>query len=87
MSTTTITDPSLHELATRSNGGLEVTLFWDRRDNSTSIELHYAATDQIISFRVPPGRALDAFYHPFAHLGNQLEHDLQPAQIDTAWRN
>jgi len=87
MSTTTVTGGSRHELATRVNGGLEITLVWDRRDNSTSIELHHAATNQTISFRVPPDRALDAFHHPFAHLGNQLEHDLQPAQIENAWRN
>ena len=78
MSTTTITSASRQELATRVNAGIEITLFWDTRDNSTSIDLHHAATDETISFRVPPGRALDAFHHPFAHLGNQLEHDLQP---------
>jgi hypothetical protein len=59
MSTTTITGGSRHELATRVNGGLEATLVWDRRDNSTSIELHHAATNQTISFHVPPDRALE----------------------------
>ena len=87
MSTTTITRASRRELATRVNGGLEITLFWDRRDNSTSIDIRHASTDETISFRVPPERALDAFHHPFAHMGNQLEHDLQPAQIDTPSRN
>jgi hypothetical protein len=87
MSTTTITGASRRELATRVNGGLEITLFWDRRDNSTSIDIRHASTDETISFRVPPGRALDAFHHPFAHMGNHLEHDLQPAQIDTPSRN
>ena len=74
---TTATNSARHELATRVNGGLGVTLLWDPRDNSTSIHLHHTATDETISFRVPPGRALDAFHHPFAHLG-QLEPDLQP---------
>ena len=78
MSTTTITRASRRELAMRVNGGLEITLFWDRRDNSTSIDVRHASTDETISFRVPPGRALDAFHHPFAHLGNQPEPDLQP---------
>jgi hypothetical protein len=87
MSTTTITGTSRHELATRVNGGLEITLFWDRRDNSTSIDIRHATTDETISFRVPPGRALDAFHHPFAHMGNQLEHEPQPAQIDIPSRN
>jgi hypothetical protein len=87
MSTTTITGTSRRELATRVNGGLEITLFWDRRDNSTSIDIRHATTGETISFRVPPGRALDAFHHPFAHLDNQVEDDLQPAQIDTPSRN
>jgi hypothetical protein len=86
MYTTTVTGGSRHELATRGNGGLEITLVWDRRDNSTSIELHDAATNQTISFRVPPDRALEAFHHPFAHLGNQLEQDVQPTQIENVWR-
>jgi len=88
MSTTTLTTPDTRrELATRASGGLEITLFWDRRDNGTSIELYHAATEQTISFRVPPKRALDAFHHPFAHLGDQPEHDLQPAEIDNPARN
>jgi hypothetical protein len=87
MNTTTITGASRRELATRVNGGLEITLFWDRRDNSTSIDIRHATTNETISFRVPPGRALDAFHHPFAHLDNQVEDDLQPAQIDTPSRN
>ena len=87
MSTTTSTGASRRELATRVNGGVEITLFWDRRDNSTSIDIRHASTDETISFRVPPGRALDAFHHPFAHMGNQPEHDLRPARIDTPSRN
>ena len=74
MSTTAVTCAARHELASRVNGGLEITLFWDGRDNSTSIDIRDASTDETTSFRVPPGRALDAFYHPFAHLGNQPEH-------------
>ena len=84
MSTTahTATAIARRELARRVNGGLEITLFWDARDNSTSIDLYHAATDQTISIRVPPDHALDAFHHPFAHLGNQLELDLRPGHID-----
>ena len=87
MSTTTLTHSSRRELARRITGGLEITLCWDSRDNSTSIHLHHAATDQTISFRVPPRHALDAFHHPFAHLRNDHEHDLQPGALDNAWRN
>jgi hypothetical protein len=86
MSTTSLTPDTRRELATRADGGLEVTLFWDRRDNGISIELHHAATEQTISFRVPPGRALDAFHHPFAHLGSQPGDDLQPTDLGS-WTN
>ena len=60
------------ELAQRSSGGLEVTLFRDLRDNSTSIELAHAAITEPISFRVPEEHALDAFHHPFIYLEQRL---------------
>ena len=72
MSTTTITGATRHELARRVNGSLEITLFWDRHDNSTSIDLRHSAIDEAISFNVPPDHALDAFHHPFAHLERRL---------------
>jgi hypothetical protein len=59
---------SRRELAYRVSSGLEVTLFWNADDNSTSVELFDAATEAILHFTVPRERALDAFYHPFAHL-------------------
>jgi hypothetical protein len=49
-------------------GGLEVALFWDAAEDSTSIEVRHAATGETLWFAVPGERALDAFYHPFAHL-------------------
>jgi len=61
-------DHSRRELDRRTNGGLEVTLFWDAADNTTSVDVREIATDETISFRVPPDRALDAFHHPFVHL-------------------
>jgi hypothetical protein len=56
------------ELARRVNGGLEVTLYWSCFDNSTSIEIWQLASDETFAFTVAPERALDAFYHPFAHV-------------------
>jgi hypothetical protein len=78
---------SRRELATRVNGGLQITLYWDSRDNSTSVDLYHAATGETISFRVPPGRALDAFHHPFAHLGHEPDHDPQPDHIGNPSKN
>ena len=68
MSTPRLTSLAHRELARRVNGGLEITLYWNKYDNSTSIDIHHAATDQTISFHVPAEQALDAFHHPFAHL-------------------
>jgi len=56
------------ELAHRVNGGLEITLYWRAADNSTSIEVWQPDSGEIVAFAVPPEWALDAFYHPFAHL-------------------
>ena len=75
MSTAAATENSMHELATRVSGDLEITLFTDTHDNSTAIELRHAAINEPISFRVPPDRALDAFHHPFAYLEGHLWRD------------
>jgi len=72
MSTTATPDAPLHELATRASGGLEITLYWDEADDTTSIDLHHATTDVTFRFRVPSGRALDAFHHPFVYLASQI---------------
>jgi len=45
-----------------------VTLYWSAGDDSTHNEIRHAATDETLAFEVARERALDAFYHPFAHL-------------------
>lgn len=60
-------DEPQRELAHRVSGGITVTLYWNADDNSTSVEIFHAATEQTLHFAVPHERALDAFYHPFAH--------------------
>ena len=59
---------SRRELAHRLSGGVEVTLYWDCDDNSTSVEVWQHASGETLAFAVPAECALDAFYHPFAHL-------------------
>ena len=59
------------ELARRVAGGLEITLYWEAHDNTTSIEVHQKGTAETIAFPVASDRALDAFHHPFAHLAEQ----------------
>jgi hypothetical protein len=56
------------ELAQRTSGGLEITLYWWTADNGTSIEVFQPESGEVVAFAVPPECALDAFYHPFAHL-------------------
>lgn len=64
----TLLRESRRELAHRVRDGLEVTLYWDPCEHQTSVELWHAATGATLAFDVPCERALDAFYHPFAHL-------------------
>jgi hypothetical protein len=66
------------ELARRVSGGIEVALFWNEKDNSTTVELWQQATEQTLLFTVANADALDAFYHPFAHLPTTPA-DLVPA--------
>jgi hypothetical protein len=68
MSTATLTHTARRELARRANGGVEITLYWDAVDNSTTIDIDEPEAAETISFPVPAERALDAFHHPFAHL-------------------
>jgi hypothetical protein len=71
MSISIFTSVDRRELARRGNGGLEITLYWNAEDNSTSVHIYQPATDETIAFPVAPDIALDAFYHPFAHLAGQ----------------
>jgi hypothetical protein len=59
---------SRRELARRVSGGIEVTLYWSAHDNSTSVEIWQPKSKETLTFTVGGNRALDAFYHPFAHL-------------------
>jgi hypothetical protein len=56
------------ELAHRHQDGLEVTLLWDARSNTVSIELVDDRNETALTFLVDPKSALDAFNHPFAYV-------------------
>jgi len=68
MSIATAIPSTRRELAHRENGGIEVTLYWDAREDRVEVEVHHRATEETISFAVAREEALDAFHHPFAHL-------------------
>jgi hypothetical protein len=61
------------ELARRVSGGIEVALYWSPLDDGTTVEVWDAAYDETLVFSVPPERALEAFYHPFAQLSASFD--------------
>ena len=56
------------ELAQRSGDGLEVTLYWDPRDDSLTVVVQDAREGGRFEIQVQGACALDAFEHPFAYL-------------------
>ena len=84
MNISTPTDLTRRELAQRTNGGLEITLYWHPHDNGTSVDVLEMATEETISFPVPADRALEAFNHPFAHLGDRIEHEPESVAFDAS---
>jgi hypothetical protein len=80
----TISNPG-RELARRVSGGIKITLYWNADDNTTSIEIRQPETKETLSFAVDGDQALDAFYHPFAHLPAVRSSDdpAQPTKTDT----
>jgi hypothetical protein len=56
------------ELAQRQRGAMEVTLYWSIADDSIHLEVWQPETGEMLAFGVARERALDAFYHPFAHV-------------------
>ena len=56
------------ELAQRVSGGIEVALYWSPLDDKVKVSFGEHFQEETIVFAVPPERALEAFYHPFAQL-------------------
>jgi hypothetical protein len=81
------TAPSLdsrRELAHRLSGGIEVTLYWCERDGTTSVELWHAASEERLVFEVAHEHALEAFYHPFAHLPRTFDEPSPALEVEAA---
>jgi len=64
-------------LARRTGDGLDVTLVWARRDGTDEVVVRVADVRDGQYFEIPaePARALDVFYHPFAHQGVKTADD------------
>jgi hypothetical protein len=55
------------ELAARESDGIHVLLLWHPRANALTVSVEDARLGDCFQLSVAPDRALDAFYHPFAH--------------------
>ena len=55
------------ELAARESDGIHVVLLWHPRENALTVSVEDARLEDRFQLAVAPDRALDAFYHPFAH--------------------
>lgn len=62
----THTTIDLVELDARWADGIEVRLMWRRSTDETAIAVFDSRTEEQFTIAVDPGRALDAFRHPFA---------------------
>lgn len=61
------------ELARRMSGGIEVTLYWSPFDNTTTVEVWQATSEETLVIPVAGEHALEAFYHPFAQLATSFD--------------
>ena len=61
------TTPDTRELAARGNDGLHVLLLWHPREDELTVSVEDARAGDRFQLVVGRGRALDAFYHPFAY--------------------
>lgn len=64
---------AVRELAHRAGSGIEVSLLWKRRDGSITLKIVEIATGVELELTVPPGEALEAFYHPYAYVPRHTE--------------
>jgi hypothetical protein len=67
VSTAGAADTPLRELAQRTAGGVEVTLLWNRHDNSLIVSMWNPAQGAYLQFDAEPHTARDAFNHPYPY--------------------
>ena len=59
--------PHTRELAARDSDGIVVVLLWHPDENALTVSVDDVSAGDHFQVAVPPDRALDAFYHPFAY--------------------
>jgi hypothetical protein len=67
MSHANLAPGSLRELARRTNGGIEVALFWDVTSGELTVCVADEPGDSYFELSPAPAQALDCFYHPYAY--------------------
>ena len=71
------TTATIRELAHRSGDGIEVTLYWDSRDDRLTVAVSDTRTGESFEIDAPRHAALDVFHHPFAwapeHVAAEVE--------------
>ena len=60
---------SRRELSRRSNGGIDVVLFWDDGDGKLTVSVTDRAEGTYFELSPAPAVALDAFQHPYSYAG------------------
>jgi hypothetical protein len=55
------------ELNYRDNDGIEVSLLWNRADNSLTVYAYDSRTDESLEIAVDPAHAREVFLHPYAY--------------------
>ncbi len=55
------------ELDYRESNGIQVSLLWNRADDSVSVAVCDIRTEETFEISVSAELALDAFHHPFAY--------------------
>ena len=56
------------ELASRTTGGIRVTLRWRKEDDRVVIVVEDPVTEEVFELEARRDNALDVFYHPFAYM-------------------
>jgi hypothetical protein len=61
------TRSTTRELAARDSDGISVRLLWHPHENAVTVSVEDTRAGDRFQLGVAPDRALDAFYHPYAH--------------------
>jgi hypothetical protein len=67
MPVTSLTGAPLRELAHRVSSAADVSLWWNERTGALTVSVRDHGTGAHFQFAAQPDKAMDAFYHPYAH--------------------